>query len=100
MKNQVDVKIEGIKCDNPNCDYKNMSVNIENFKDWHNKPCPKCGENLLGDVDYVFAKFSIGVSKIINKVLPKRKKDEPDSILTVSKDFDGKLKCTIKDDDK
>lgn len=98
MKEQVKVKIEGIKCDNPGCDYVNTSVNINNFQEWVDKPCPQCGEILLNKSDYKFAKFSIGVSNIINKILPKRKDDEPDSVMTITKDYDGKLNCKINDD--
>lgn len=41
----------GIQCDNSDCDYT-ISVNVEDYKDWVNKPCPKCGENLLTQEDF------------------------------------------------
>lgn len=44
---QNELEISGIKCDNPSCDYSDMSVKFEDYKDWLNKPCPLCGENLL-----------------------------------------------------
>ena len=97
MKEQVNVKIEGIKCDNPGCDYVDTLVNVDNFKEWVNRPCPKCGEILLNDFDYKFAKFSIGISKVVNKILPKRKDDAPDAVMTITKEYDGKLKCHIDD---
>jgi hypothetical protein len=41
------INISGIQCDNPSCDYKDMSVRFEDYVDWLNRPCPKCGDNLL-----------------------------------------------------
>lgn len=42
----------GIKCDNPKCNFKNDAVKLEDYKYWLNKPCPKCGHNLLTKADY------------------------------------------------
>lgn len=47
MKNALELSIKGIKCDNPNCDYINKDVEFKDYKKWINKPCPKCGANLL-----------------------------------------------------
>jgi len=55
-----------IQCDNTMCDYhiinetKNPNENIEQYL---NKPCPKCGENLLTEEDYL---VSMKVLKRIN----------------------------------
>lgn len=46
MKEASNVIVKGIKCDNPECDFKDMSVNFEDYKNWVNRPCPKCGTNL------------------------------------------------------
>lgn len=91
MKNQVDVKIKGIKCDNKCCDYKNTSVCVEDYKEWVNKPCPKCGSVLLTESDYKFAKFIIKLVGFINKILPKRKDSAPDTRAVMFKDSNGKL---------
>lgn len=48
----VDCFIRGIKCDNPQCDFKDHTVRIEDYKQWLNWPCPKCGANLLTQADY------------------------------------------------
>lgn len=42
----------GIKCDNVNCDFVDETVLISDYKEWLNKPCPKCGCNLLTQEDY------------------------------------------------
>jgi hypothetical protein len=45
-----------IKCDNVDagCDYYASGVKEEDYGDWLNKACPKCGENLLTQADYDF----------------------------------------------
>ena len=46
------MNIKGIKCDNPNCDYRDDSIKKEDYLSFVNKPCPKCGSNLLTQKDY------------------------------------------------
>ena len=67
MKN-ISVKISGIKCDNHKCDFKYESVLFENYPDWLNKPCPKCGQNLLTQADYDSCKILLSYVKAINKL--------------------------------
>lgn len=48
MKNNIiRLTCGGLKCDNPKCDFVDMSIAMENYEAWVNKPCPKCGESLL-----------------------------------------------------
>lgn len=46
------LKISGIQCDNETCDYRESDVKFEEYSEWVNKPCPKCGENLLTQENY------------------------------------------------
>ena len=41
----------GIKCDAPGCDYYDDSAEMEDYPLYLNKPCPKCGANLLTEAD-------------------------------------------------
>ena len=43
---------EGIVCDNPACDYRDPEGTLDKLEEYLNKPCPKCGENLLTEQDY------------------------------------------------
>lgn len=45
-------KSPGLKCDNTSCDYKNTEIPETEIENWINRPCPKCGENLLTEEDY------------------------------------------------
>jgi hypothetical protein len=42
----------GIKCDNKSCGFKDDTVVIEDYPAWVDRPCPKCGLNLLTKKDY------------------------------------------------
>lgn len=44
--------VHGLKCDNPNCNWSDMSVPFSDYEKSINKPCPECGENLLTQDDY------------------------------------------------
>jgi hypothetical protein len=51
MKNE-NFDMAGIKCDNVHCGYRDDSVLSKDYKDYVDKPCPKCGSNLLTQKDY------------------------------------------------
>ncbi len=75
MGNNLDMQIRGIKCDNPNCDFVDMTVRFENYEQWLNKPCPKCGANLLTEKDYNTCKMMMKIAGFFNKLptLPGKK---------------------------
>lgn len=85
QQQNIEFNIEGIKCDNPTCDYKDMSVDYTDYPNWVNKPCPKCGENLLTEADYKLVKDFIDVAELINAMqLPK-----DDKVVTARINMDG-----------
>lgn len=97
MKNALELNIRGIKCDNPNCDFKDMDVKVEEYKEWLNKPCPKCGENLLTKKDYRNVKFLLRITKLINSVCPKCKDNKEVVKARVEMDGTGKMDLKIQD---
>ena len=66
----VQLKICGIKCDNPNCDFCDMTVQLKDYKQWLNRPCPKCGHNLLTKADYKATKRLARLARITNIIFP------------------------------
>ncbi len=59
-----------IQCDNPLCDYviKNETKDINaDISMYINKPCPKCGENLLTEEDYHTSKKLLKYVNFMNK---------------------------------
>lgn len=49
----MEINIIGIKCDNLECGWNDMSVKFEDLGAWLNKNCPCCGENLLTSDSYL-----------------------------------------------
>ena len=64
----LEVLVSGIKCDNPKCDYRDDSVKAEDYPGWINKPCPKCGENLLTEEDYNSTQMMHALADFMNSL--------------------------------
>lgn len=47
----IEMHVSGIKCDNLACDYQDPSAKLDDYEVWLNRPCPKCGHNLLTEKD-------------------------------------------------
>lgn len=88
----------GMKCDNPECDWKDIYVRFENYEEYIDRPCPKCGSNLLTRECYERACAGIQtaerINDFLNKVMPKfvkRKVGKSMSILHADVDSDGRI---------
>ena len=48
------IRIEqgGLKCDNPECDWSDMTIMFNDYPQYINAPCPKCDENILTEEDH------------------------------------------------
>lgn len=71
MKKLIETSIKDlIVCDNPNCDFtipsKTGDAN-EDIKRYVNVPCPKCGQNLLTEKDYLNSQKVMNIVNFINK---------------------------------
>lgn len=66
--NKTSIDIKGIKCDREGCGYRDDSVKFKEYKKWVNKPCPKCGMNLLTRKEFLLCKFLVITIKIANKL--------------------------------
>ena len=91
----IDIWACGIKCDNPNCDFRDMSVRFEDYPKWLNRPCPKCGQNLLTEADLRTTKRAMHMAKIINFIL-RNKKLNPDNRVAGEIEMNGTGKMKIK----
>lgn len=82
MKDILTVKISGIRCDNPECDYDNADVQVEDYINWVNKPCPKCNSNLLTENDYNNVLFLLKIQERARELYPQVEDDrEMDSYI-------------------
>ena len=98
MKDAIRMDVKGIKCDNPNCDFMDMSVKFEDYESWLNKPCPKCGSNLLTDKDYFMTKTLYNLSNALNKIFPQREDNEEDVCISVEMNGTDKVKFIQKEE--
>lgn len=99
MKKVIEIKqMGGLKCDNPNCDYVNEFVPPDDYKNWINCLCPKCGENLLTEKDYKSFKRLLFVIKIINKIGKYLPKSDKKVKMQVSYDGTGTPSFNVKED--
>jgi len=92
----VNLNIYGVKCDNPNCDYRDMTVPISDYKKYLNKPCPKCGANLLTKADYKAMKRLMRIAKFFNFVF-RHKYCNPAEMVTghIEMNGTGKMKINL-----
>jgi hypothetical protein len=97
MNNAIDLNIKGIKCDAKDCDYNDMTVKVDSYKEWLNKPCPKCGTNLLTQADYDNTLLIIQLTEMMNRILPERKDDDEIVKATLEMDGTGKMDLKIKE---
>lgn len=65
---KCEVNVSGIKCDNPNCDYIDLNVSVDQYPEYVNKPCPKFGANLLTEQDYQLVQVLLKAQKLISKI--------------------------------
>lgn len=100
MAKAAELKISGIKCDNSKCDYQDMSVRFEDYKDWVNKPCPKCGANLLTEIDFINVTMMMTAIESVNKQYPDGIKDEETISASVQMNGTGRIEIAMNDEDK
>lgn len=71
MRKLLETHIGGIKCDAPGCGWHEDSVEWDDMHveiaAWLNKPCPKCGANLLTEADANTVVTWYKFSSIVNK---------------------------------
>lgn len=72
--------VKGLKCDNPDCDYADMDIKVEDYLDYIDYPCPKCGESLLTQEAYDKVQQLLEMADTLN-----------DGLKMEFGEFDGKL---------
>lgn len=89
----IDLIATSLKCDN--CDY---SENVEKItENYINKPCPKCGENLLTQDDYDNQSFIMAMMKFVNKLhIPNKNNNPVKATITTHKN----IEIIINEDEK
>jgi hypothetical protein len=83
MDNLKLVDFKGLKCDNKSCDFIDKTINFEDFPNFINKPCPKCGKPLLTISDY---DTCLRLNNEVKKYLSKISENEKYKITSTSKE--------------
>ena len=47
------IDVVGLKCDAPDCDYRNDTAKVQDYAKYLDAPCPKCGAPLLTLADLI-----------------------------------------------
>lgn len=100
MEQAVKMNIGGLKCDTQGCDYCDDSIKVEDYAEWIDKPCPKCGGNLLTKADYDNVQMMINLVNLANGMFPPPKEDEQLFKISVDMDGTGKMDMKIAKHDK
>ena len=87
MKKVVEHIARGIRCDA--CDWKNPNVKVEDSESWLNKPCPKCGANLLTETDLKIMESLLSLVEVINDLAPLYPDDSPTTGLSIETNGTG-----------
>ena len=82
----IGVSAGGIKCDA--CDYRDETVTVESYPEWLNRPCPKCGANLLTQGDFDAVTAILANIRWFNTIAGPVA-DEADAATPVTIEFDG-----------
>jgi len=61
-------KISGLQCDTPHCNYKNDTIQFEDYPKYINVKCPVCGSSLLTEQDYQRCVFMYAFVDKANKI--------------------------------
>lgn len=98
MNNQgVNLTISGLKCDNPNCNYSDSSIKMEDYESWVGEPCPECKEVLLTEADFNTVQNMVAATEVMQKLFPNRNKSTSESsVLKMEFELDGTGDVKIK----
>lgn len=100
MAKAANLNIRGIKCDNPKCDYQDMSVDVNDYKNWVNKPCPKCGANLLTQEDLDNTIMLMMCADIVNATFGEIPDNAPVGKVKINMNGTGKMEFEDQQDGK
>lgn len=88
---KMDFNIQGLKCDNPNCDYCNPEIPFEQYEQFVNYPCPKCGQSLLTPHAYKMCVAMKSMGNFITKITGGAKENDSEMRIPMEMDKDGHI---------
>jgi len=76
----IDIQVGGLKCDAEGCDYTDTDAKMEDYEQYVNAPCPKCGAPLLTEEDMAAVKQMHEMADLINGMGPNLELGASDAI--------------------
>ena len=64
----LDFNINGLRCDAPDCDFIDMDITLDQYPNYLNAPCPKCGANLLTQEDFDIVQAAVELSNLCAEI--------------------------------
>lgn len=98
MTKPITITISGIKCDNEECGYIDNTVGRDNYPEYVNKPCPKCGSILLTQADYETVVQLEGIVADLDIDIPEDLLGE-EVLFDVGMDGTGKIDMTKREEE-
>lgn len=66
MGKRVEFERGGLVCDSPTCDWEDKSISMDDYPKYLNAACPKCGENILTEEDYINVLRLVDIVDFVN----------------------------------
>ncbi len=63
----MNAHISGLKCDNPNCNWADPSIQLNEYPDWVGRGCPLCGEVVLTNEAWQTVQKIICIENAVNR---------------------------------
>lgn len=89
MSKKLDSHIQGLQCDNSNCDYSNPDIPFEQYEQFVNCPCPKCGQLLLTPQAYKMYVAMKSMGNLLTKITRGQKENDQELQMLLGMDKDG-----------
>ena len=80
-----------LNCDNDHCDFTIADIPDEDAEGWVDRPCPRCGENLLTRDDYDRWSVVQKATELMNTLTPEQLKLLGETMGVKSSDNDGDM---------
>lgn len=87
----IEIQSMGLQCDSESCDYIDYDYIQDQIESYINKPCPKCGENLLTEQDYKNQMLLLNLISLVNVFDVPHEKKVP-AIVTTHKNIEISVK--------
>lgn len=86
------VKVHGLQCDAPNCDYHDDTICADDYEEYLNAPCPECGAPLLTQADLDSLKDMLELEEhLIGLGIPLEVPGEPKFSIPLEMNGTGKI---------